>query len=64
MLLRRTCREVTALALRAEDQALPWRERLAMRLHLMVCKACPRFAAQLALMRSASARWRRYSESE
>ena len=64
MLLCRTCREVTALVLQAQDRALPWRERLAVRLHMLACQACPRFAAQVALMRRASARWRSYSESD
>jgi len=64
MLLRRTCKEVTHLVLQAEDQALPWRERLAVRLHLMACQACPRFVAQVRLMRKASQRWRDYSESD
>ncbi|MCU7375383.1 zf-HC2 domain-containing protein [Paucibacter sp. O1-1] len=64
MLLRRSCKQVTHLVLQAEDCALPLRERLAVRLHMWVCKACPRFADQVALMRSASKRWRAYSESE
>ncbi len=64
MLLRRSCKQVTHLVLQAEDRALPLRERLAVRLHMLVCKACPRFADQVALMRSASKRWRTYSESE
>ncbi|MDC6165875.1 MULTISPECIES: zf-HC2 domain-containing protein [unclassified Roseateles] len=64
MLLRRSCKQVTHLVLQAEDRALPLRERLAVRLHMLVCKACPRFADQVALMRSASKRWRAYSESE
>ncbi|WP_349743471.1 zf-HC2 domain-containing protein [Roseateles cavernae] len=64
MLLRRSCKQVTHLVLQAEDRALPLRERLAVRLHMLVCQACPRFADQVALMRSASKRWRTYSESE
>lgn len=62
--LRRNCKEVTRLVLQAEEQALPWHERLAVRLHMVVCKACPRFVDQVALMRKASERWRRYSETE
>ncbi|MDT8998740.1 zf-HC2 domain-containing protein [Paucibacter sp. APW11] len=62
MLLRRTCKQVTHLVLQAEDSALPWPEKLAVRLHLLACKACPRFVSQVALMRRASQRWRRYSE--
>ena len=64
MLLRRSCKQVTHLVLQAEDRTLPLRERLAVRLHMLVCKACPRFADQVALMRSANKRWRTYSESE
>lgn len=64
MLLRRTCKEVTRLVLLAEERALPWHERLAVRLHMLACQACPRFAAQVALMRRAGDRWRRYSESD
>lgn len=63
MKLIRTCREVTALALRAQDEALPFGDRLGMRLHLHICKACTRFKQQLALMQRATAQWRRYSES-
>jgi len=59
---RRSCREVTTLVLREQDQALPWHERLAVRLHLRVCRACPRFAAQLRFMQQAMGRWRGYRE--
>ena len=57
-----TCREVTKLVLLAEEKPLPLRERLAVRFHMLICKACPTFAEQLALMRRVSARWRQYSE--
>jgi hypothetical protein len=46
-----------------QDRALPWVERLALRLHLMACKACPRFERQVETMEAAMKRWRRYSES-
>jgi len=58
----RTCKEVTHLVLQAEDKALRLPDRLAVRLHMVVCRACPRFAQQVELMRKASARWRQYSE--
>ncbi|WP_140634463.1 zf-HC2 domain-containing protein [Methylibium rhizosphaerae] len=63
MRLRRTCRESAALLLSRQDRALPWVERLALRLHLMACKACPRFERQVETMEAAMKRWRRYSES-
>jgi hypothetical protein len=58
-----TCKEVTHLVLQGEDRQLGVTERLKVRLHLMICKACPIFAEQVALMRQASQRWRRYSET-
>lgn len=63
MRLRRTCREAAALMLSRQDRALPWVERLALRLHLAACKACPRFERQLETMNAAMKRWRHYSES-
>jgi len=61
---RRTCRQVTEMVLRNEDQALALHERVAVRLHMQVCKACPRFLQQVAFMREAMGRWRRYAESD
>jgi hypothetical protein len=34
-------------------------ERLALRLHLAACDACPKFERQILTMRHALARWRR-----
>ncbi|RZI97062.1 MAG: zf-HC2 domain-containing protein [Rubrivivax sp.] len=60
--LRRTCREVSALLIAREDRALPLVERLALRLHMAMCEACPKFERQLLTMRNAMAGWRNYSE--
>lgn len=64
MKLMLTCREATELLLKAEDSALPLplTDKLAVRLHLLICKTCPVFIQQLALMRQASQRWRAYSQ--
>ena len=62
MILRRTCKEVSALLIAQEDRELPATERLALKLHLAACKACPKFERQLLIMRNAMARWRNYSE--
>ncbi|MFP5419026.1 MAG: zf-HC2 domain-containing protein [Gammaproteobacteria bacterium] len=51
MRLRTTCKETTELASRAMDEALPFSARVALRLHLAVCKNCARFAHQLHEMR-------------
>lgn len=58
--LMRTCKEASALLLAREDQNLPMRERLALRLHVAICAACPRFERQLITMRSAMKQWRNY----
>jgi hypothetical protein len=62
-LLRHNCRTVTRLVLAGEDRKLGWFERLLVRSHMRVCAACPRFEAQVALMREAFGQWRRYAES-
>lgn len=61
---RRTCKEVTALMVAREDRQLPWADRVGLRLHLMVCKACPTFERQMLTMRHAMKQWRGYTEEE
>lgn len=61
MILRRSCKEVAALLVAREDRALPLVERVALRLHLAVCDACPVFERQLLTVRNALQRWRRYT---
>lgn len=56
------CREATGIVLKAEDRAMPLTERLSLRLHHGICGNCRRFYRQVALMRKASARWRKYTE--
>jgi len=58
--LRGTCREVTRLVLEGEDRALTSGERWVVRLHMVICMACPRFERQVRLMREAMGRWRAY----
>ena len=60
--LMRTCKEASILLIAREDQNLPMRERLALRLHLALCKACPRFERQLLTLRSAMKQWRNYTD--
>ena len=60
MFLFRNCREVTELVLGGEDRKLAFVERAAVRLHLQICVACPKFTRQVALMRKALPRWRAY----
>jgi hypothetical protein len=62
MILRRTCKEVAALLVAREDRELPALERVALRLHLAACHACPKFERQMLVMRQAMQRWRNYTE--
>lgn len=60
MPFHRTCKEVTALVIAREDRVLPWRDRLALRLHMAICAACPTFERQVLTMRNAMKQWRNY----
>lgn len=62
--LMRTCKEVTALIIAREDQALPLPDRLALRLHMAMCAACPKFERQVLTMRQAMQQWRNYQAPE
>jgi hypothetical protein len=63
-MLRRTCKEVTRLVLEGQDRPLGLVDRVAVRLHMLICDACPRFLAQVTLMRLAVDRWRHYRDAE
>ena len=58
------CREATALVLQGEDRRLALAERLRLRIHLLICKACPSFVRLVALMRRAMGPWRAYRDAQ
>jgi hypothetical protein len=64
MMLRRTCKEIAALLVAREDRALPLVERVALRLHLAACNACPVFERQLLTVRNALQSWRNYIDEK
>ncbi len=61
--LQRSCKQVTALVIAREDRDLPWQERLAVRMHMAICVACPIFERQVFTMRNAIRQWRQYEEN-
>lgn len=63
MILRRNCQQIAALLIAREDRRLGLEERLALRLHLAACEACPTFERQVLTMRQAMTQWRHYSEA-
>lgn len=50
------CKEVSHLVSESLDRRLSWRERLGVRLHLLICEACARFAGQIRFLRTAARR--------
>jgi hypothetical protein len=54
-LLNLPCSEISELVSLSLDRELPFAERLAVKSHLLYCKACRRFLRQLERLRSAMA---------
>jgi len=59
--LKRTCKQAAALMVAREDLALSLADRVALRLHLLICAACPRFERQILGMRNSLKQWRNYT---
>ena len=49
-----TCKQVTHLLSEAQDRALPWKEKIPLKFHLMICVGCARFGQQLDFLRQAA----------
>lgn len=45
------CKQTSLLVSQSLDRPLTWRERLAVRIHLLICVYCRRFTQQLKLIR-------------
>ena len=59
-LLRRTCREAAALVIAREDRDLKLNDAVALKLHMLACKACPEFENQVLTMRVAMGQFRNH----
>lgn len=53
----KTCKEVHRLVIEGQDRRLPLSQRIAVRIHLLLCGACRRFEAQMELLRRAVRRF-------
>lgn len=51
------CRQVTELCSQEHDRKLSLRERIAMRMHLMICIGCTRFREQMDFISKSSERY-------
>jgi hypothetical protein len=58
-----TCKQVASLVVAREDRMLSLGERVGLRTHMWICKACPNFERQILTMRSAMRQWRHYAAS-
>jgi hypothetical protein len=47
------CKEVTRMVSESLDRALPFYQRMGIRIHLMMCKLCTRYRKQLLILREA-----------
>ncbi|HXV32006.1 MAG TPA: zf-HC2 domain-containing protein [Sinorhizobium sp.] len=57
-----TCKDASRLLSEAQERRLGLRERLTLRLHLMVCTGCDNFRKQLEFIGTAIGRYRRRDE--
>lgn len=48
------CKQVTRLVSQSMDARLPWYQRLGIKVHLLYCVWCRRYAAQLKFLRRAT----------
>jgi hypothetical protein len=62
MWLRRTCKEAVTLMVAQQDRPLPVTDRVALRMHLWACAACPKFDRQMRTVQNAMQQWRQHSE--
>lgn len=45
------CKDISRLVSESMDRRLSWRQRLGVRLHLLMCRYCSRYRQQLELLR-------------
>jgi hypothetical protein len=59
--LRVTCKQAASLLIAREDREIALSEKVALRLHIYACKACPNFEQQMLIMRKSLQLWRNYT---
>jgi hypothetical protein len=52
-----SCKEATRLMSEGQDRPLSLRERIALRLHTLICGGCHRARQQFAMLRTMSRTW-------
>ncbi len=59
-----SCREVTRLVSERQDRTLSFGERIALRLHLVICEGCRNAAEQIEFLRRAMSRLAAHGDQE
>ncbi len=59
-----TCKEAAQLLSDSLDRKLPLRQRIALRIHLLMCKLCPRFREQILFLKETLNQFRLEGEGE
>jgi predicted anti-sigma-YlaC factor YlaD len=57
------CKEATRLLSDAQERTLSWKERAALKLHVMMCSGCRYFAVQMGTLRDIARRYAKNPES-
>ncbi|NCB56441.1 MAG: zf-HC2 domain-containing protein [Gammaproteobacteria bacterium] len=58
------CREVTRLLSAAQDRSLTLKEKMSLRLHLMMCSGCRNFSGQMSAIRKISKSYAKRKSNE
>jgi len=56
-IIMKTCKDISCLLSDSMDRPLTWRERWAVRVHLLMCSHCSRFEQQVRFLRKAASRY-------
>ena len=64
MLLRRTCKQAAASVIAREDCASGLPDHLALKVHMLACKACPHFEQQVLTLRAAMEKRRNHADTD
>lgn len=59
-----SCKQTTHLLSEAQDRPLEFTERLALKLHLLMCKGCTNYSHQMDFLRQACGRLKTPSPSD
>lgn len=57
-----SCEDVSRIISRSQDEQLPWSDRLRVKTHLLMCKACQRMVRQMECLRDVARRYESTSE--